>query len=349
MKKRTAAVTVLLAAAVFLAGCGDDSKKAWLDEIKASDYVKLGEYKGIEVSQAKPAVTEEERDSYISYFLKMDPDRGVIEGDTVNIDYVGTKDGTAFEGGTASGASLTIGSGSFIEGFEDGLIGAKKGDTVELNLQFPADYRATELAGQDVVFTVTVNSILAGEEQELTDGYVKGLGIDGVETVDAYRQYVYDMLLAQAEQTYDTNVENLIADEVISRCEFTKDPPQAMVERYTETLKQNLTNQAASYGMDLMQFLGNYGMDESNYEENLKSQAVKSAQQYIVLKAIADAEKISVSDEEIQNSMDELAKSSGYESSEDIGELVDTRDYSEFLLGQKVMDMLRENAVVSGE
>lgn len=252
MKKKIVLAVVLTALSAVLAGCGDDSDKAWLDEIKASNYVKLGEYKGIEVTEADPVVNDEEKEAYISYLLKMNPDRGVIEGDTVNIDYTGTKDGTAFDGGTASGTNLTIGSGQFIEGFEEGLIGAKTGDTLELNLTFPEDYQSAELAGQDVVFSVTVNSIMAQEEQELTDEYVKGLAITDVNTVDEFNQYVSDMMMAQAQQTYDNNVETAIADAVIANCEFKKDPPQAMVDRYTTTLTENLTNQATTYGMTLL-------------------------------------------------------------------------------------------------
>lgn len=349
MKKRLLTVIILTGLAAFLTGCGDDSKKAWLYEINTADYVTLGEYKGIEVTQAEPVVTDEERDSFISYSLKLNPDRSVKEGDMLDIDYVGTKDGTAFEGGSASGATLTIGSGQFIPGFEEGLIGVKRGETVELPLTFPEDYKNSELAGQEVIFTVTVNNILAQEEQELTDDFVKGLDLGGIDTVESYRQYVDDMLLAQAQQTYQTNVENTIADEVIARCEFKKEPPAAMVERYTETLTENLTSQAAGYGMSLVQYMANYGMDESNYKENIKSEATKSAQQYIVLQAIADAENISVSEEDLQTGLDELAKSSGYESAEDIKEMVDSRDYAEYLMGRKVMDFLFENAAKTAE
>ena len=131
MAALAAAAAVLLATA----GCGqDDGKKAYLDEVKAEDYVKIGGYKGLEVVQALPEVTEEQRDSYINYILSLNPSDGAKEGDTVNIDYAGTMDGVAFDGGTASGQNLTLGSGRFIEGFEEQLIGAKIGETKNLNL-----------------------------------------------------------------------------------------------------------------------------------------------------------------------------------------------------------------------
>lgn len=351
MKKRTAgtkiaAWTVAAAMMVAVAGCGqDDSDKVYLDEIKVENYVNLGEYKGMEVVQAPPEVTEESIDSYINYFLSLNPSDGAKEGDTVNIDYAGTLDGVAFDGGTAAGQNLTLGSGRFIAGFEEGLIGAKAGDTVELNLTFPEDYHA-ELAGKDVVFTVTVNAIMAAEPQELNDAYVKGLD-NGCSTVEEYRQYVSDLLMEDATAAYENSIENSLVDMLMERCEFTKEPPQAMVADYEEILTANLTAEAAGYGVTLEQLMSlGYGMDADSYTDEIKKQAERYAQQSIMLQAIADKENLSISEEELQAEMEEIAAAGAYESVEELQKDLDARRYKESMMAQKVMGMLRENAVI---
>ncbi len=351
MLLKIVSVAVMTAAAATFAGCGstDDSQKVYLNEIDAKDYVKLGEYKGLEITQADPEVTDETRDSYINYLLSMNPDRGVIEGDTVNIDYVGTLDGVAFDGGTASGSNLTIGSGQFIDGFEDGLIGAKVGDTVELNLTFPEGYQAAELAGKDVVFTVTINTIMSATPQELTDEYVKGLGIE-CSTVEEYQQYVYDMMYEEQLSAYDIQVENALASAAVEKSEFIKDPPQAMLDRYNEMLTSSLTSAAAAYGMTLEQYMQlYYGMDAATYPEEIKTEALNSAQRYILLQAIADAEGLNVTDEELRADIENTVAESSYESVDAFKEAVDEESYREYMMSEKVLGMMRENAVISAE
>ncbi len=347
---KTVALTSIMAAAMLFTACGDadDSEKVYLDEIKAKDYVKLNEYKGVAVTQAQPEVTDEERDAYIDSLLCKNPDRAVIEGDTVNIDYVGTLDGVAFDGGTASGDDLTIGSGRFIDGFEDGLIGTNVGDTVDLNLTFPEDYTSEEMAGKSVVFTVTVNSITATEPQELNDANVQRLDL-GLSTVDELKKYAYDELYAEEVELYNTEVEFAVMDVLMEGCEFKKEPPQAMIDRYEAVLKENLTTQAAAYGMTFEQLMQLYGMDEATYTAEIQSQAVQSAKQYIILQAIADEENLNVPDEEWNAEVEAMAADAGYEDLETFKELIDAQGYKEYMMGQKVLDMLRENAVVSAE
>lgn len=347
---KAVALTTIMAAAMVFTGCGDsdDSAKVYLNEIKAKDYVKLNEYKGVAVTQAQPEVTDEERDAYIDSLLCKNPDRAVIEGDTVNIDYVGTLDGVAFDGGTASGADLTIGSGQFIDGFEDGLIGTNIGDTVDLNLTFPEEYHSEEMAGKAVVFTVTVNSITAVEPQELNDANVQRLDL-GLNTVDELKQYAYDELYAEEEEAYHTEVEFAVMDKLMEGCEFKKEPPQAMINRYESVLKENLTAQAAAFGMTFEQLMQLYGMDEAAYTAEIQSQALQSAKQYIILQAIADAENLNVTDEEWNAEIEAMAADAGYEDLEVFKDLIDAQGYKEYMMGQKIMDMLRENAVVSAE
>lgn len=321
-----------------------------LDKLNTEEYVSVTEYKGIEVAEAQPQVDEADKESYINYLLSMNPPEGVEEGDTVVIDYVGTLDGVAFEGGTASGAYLTIGSGQFIDGFESGLIGAKTGDTVELNLTFPKDYRSEDMAGKSVVFTVTINNIMAAEPQELTDEFVKNLALEECSNVAEFETYAYNMLYEEAVAAYESNVKGAIITVLMENSEFKKDPPQDMSDRYEETLIYNLTYQAESYGVSLADFMMMYyGMDEETYLTEIKNQAKASAQQYIMMQDIANKEGLTISDEEMNSSIEEMALEYGYASADDYKTQtqMNINDYKEYLMGQKVLNFLMENAVVT--
>ena len=319
-----------------------------LDTLHTEEYVSVAEYKGIQVAEPQPQVSQEEKASYIDYLLSMNPPEGVEDGDTVVIDYVGTKDGVAFEGGTASGAYLTIGSGQFIDGFESGLIGAKTGDTVELNLTFPEDYKTEELAGEEVVFTVTVNTIRAAEPQELTDEFVRGLGLEECSSIAEFDEYVYNILYEQAVAAYEDNVKNAIVTVLMDSSQFKKDPPQDMTDRYAKTLTYNLTLQAESNGMSLSDFMMMfYGMDEETYLAEIQSMAKMSAQQYIMMQAIANQEGLNISEGELDSQIQKLAEESGYGSAEEYRAQLDVEDYKEYLMGQKVLDFLMENAVIT--
>ena len=180
-------MAAVFAAAALLTACGN---KEYLKDIKAADYVTLGEYTGIEASAKEPVVEDGMVDLYIEMYIKPAyttteevTDRAVETGDTVNIDYTGYIDGEVFDGGSATGASLTIGSKRFIAGFEDGLIGAEIGENVTLNLNFPDPYDPNpDLSGVPVVFEVKVNSIGKQIVSELTEDFVKSLNIYGVGT-----------------------------------------------------------------------------------------------------------------------------------------------------------------------
>ncbi|MCI8358852.1 MAG: trigger factor [Lachnospiraceae bacterium] len=353
MKKKI----LLMAAAVLLAGmlsaCGKDT--AYLSGIKASDYVTLGAYKGVEVTQPEPEVTDEYVDSYIEYLrtqrtvMTEVTDRTTVqEGDTVNIDYAGYRDGVAFEGGTAQGADLTIGSGSFIAGFEDGLIGTNVGDTVSLDLTFPAEYKPNpDLAGAAVVFEVTVNSISIAETPELTDELVQEFGIEECGTVEELRAYVYDAFYEEAVSLYDDAVASDITKAVMADSIFSE-PPAEMVERYQNMLLESMTAQAAAYGVSLDTFMMNYyNMDTESYMAVFQEDATTMAQQYIMFQAIADTEGLSPSKEEIAKAMEEEVTNFGYDSVEAFKEEVGEEVFYEYLMSDKVMEFLKSNAVIN--
>ena len=202
MKKKTLGFLAALLSVCMLAGCGAKdtgdgtgsgsgagTESTALKDMDVDKYVTLGEYKGLAVTVDTVEVDEDEWDSLVNnvYYGNITAenggitDRAVETGDTVNIDYEGKKDGVAFDGGTAQGYDLTIGSGSFIDGFEDGLIGVMPGETVDLDLSFPEVYpNNPDLAGQPVVFTVTVNYIQPAQDGQLDDEVISNFGIDGV-------------------------------------------------------------------------------------------------------------------------------------------------------------------------
>jgi len=297
MKKRIMAVVLAAAMTLGLAGCGKKDP-AYLSGIKAEDYVELCDYSSIPVEEAQPSVSDDYVNMYIQYTLSSSAvteevtDRDDVEsGDIVNIDYTGKIDGKEFDGGSAKGYDLTIGSGSFIDGFEDGLIGKKVGETVDLNLKFPDDYGNTDVAGKDVVFTVKINKISQKVTPELTDDWVSQQNITGVSTVDAYRDYVKKQLMTQAQQTYDSDVQQKIAQYLVDNSTFKKDPPTEMVDRFDDQITSNYAQQ---YGMTAESFreaVTGTGSTESSTESATESatEAVTEAATEAVTEAAAEA------------------------------------------------------------
>ena len=224
-----------------------------LDEINPSDYITLGEYKGLTVEVAPASVTDEDVDGYINNLIEANPakteitDRPIQKGDIANIDYEGkyADTGVAFEGGTAQGFDLDIGSGMFIPGFEDGLVGVNLGDTVDLDLTFPEEYGSKDLAGKKVVFTVKVNKI-SEKSKEPTDEWAAGLGMEGVTNLEQLKETSKKQLTEEAEATHKADVESAVIDKVIEISEY-KDFPQEVLNYYLIQENQQLENYAQMY------------------------------------------------------------------------------------------------------
>ncbi|WP_243126646.1 trigger factor [Clostridium sp. HBUAS56010] len=306
--------------------------------------VTLGEYKGIEVTKEPIEVTDEEIsqaiDNDLAAKLKtVDVDREVKDGDVVNIDYVGTKDGVAFDGGTAKGADLTIGSNQFIDGFEDGLIGAKKGEKVSLNLTFPERYQNADLAGKAVVFDVTVNGVKEKQKPELNDEFVKEN--TSFKTVEEYKESKKQDLLKSKGDQADQKVKNDIYTAIANDAKI--EPDQKAIDANYENLIATYTNQAANYGLDFATFVGAFtGMNEEDFKNTMKAQAEEIVKQRLVVSAIADKEEIKVTDDDRKEVADQL----GYESAEKLIEAETKYAVDDFIMNQKVMDFLTENAVI---
>ena len=328
--------------------------KIYFEDIAVDDFVTLGEYKGLEVIQSKSEITDAQVEDFINYTLSGSAsleeitDRDVVEeGDIANIDYEGKKDGVAFDGGTAQGYDLGIGSGSFIPGFEEGLVGVKVGETVDIDLTFPENYRAADLAGQAVVFTVTVNSISKEVTPELNDEYVQGLGIQGVGTVEQFREYAREGLEAEAEQSYTYNVQMQLMTLVAQNATI-QEPPADLIAKYKNLSMSQTEYQAAMYGMDLETFVsGYYGVDLATYETQIDTSALETAKQALVCYKIAKEEGLEVTEEELNSKIEESYASMGYASADAFKETVDLKEFSDSLLLDKVLTFLVDNANIT--
>lgn len=314
----------------------------------ASDYVTLGEYKGLTVVRDPAEVTEEEIDEQIRSQLQNSDavetlTEGVVqEGDTANIDYEGKKDGTAFDGGTAEGYDLTIGSHTFIDGFEDGLIGVAVGDTVDLPLTFPENYGNEELAGQDVVFTVTVNEIRRAPE--LTDE-VAGIVTDG-EYNDAasYRESVRAQLLETREEQIESSLMGDLLTQIANTSEITG-YPQEMVDYNVALMEQYYRSVAEMYSMEFEAFLSAYlDMTPEEFHDEAVLACQQILQQEMYLKAIAETEGLEISEEEYAEGTQRYAAEYGYETAEELIAANDEGELRISLLQDKVLDFLMDNA-----
>ena len=350
-------IAVLVAVMVFsLTGCSSSGAR-YLKGLNASSYVTPCDYVGIvvEVSEEDYAVSETYVDYLVNYAVSSTSyeaevtDRDdVQDGDIVNIDYVGTLDGEEFDGGSSEGYDLEIGSGTFIDGFEEGLIGATVGSTVDLELTFPEDYSSEDLAGQDVIFTVTINSISEEVTPEFTDEWVLEQGIDGVETTDDFWQYYYDYLAEDAQESYEDEIQDQIIDYLLENSTFKKDLPQGMVDRMTETITEYYQEYADYYGYDSLDEFMQYYFDteEGEYESYITDRAEISVKQLLVTKAISDKEGLNPSKSEWETQLSIYAAYYGYDSIEDYKEAEDAESIRENMMYSNVLEFLMESVVV---
>ena len=365
MKKKTLGLLAAVLSVAMLTGCGakdtgettgstsqGTTDSVVLKDLDVDKYVTLGEYKGLEASVDTVEVDEDEWNTMVNnvYYGNITADNGGIvdraveTGDTVNIDYEGKKDGVAFDGGTDQGYDLTIGSGQFIDGFEDGLIGVMPGETVDLDLTFPEAYGNADLAGQAVVFTVTVNYIQPAQDGELSDEIISNFGIDGVTNEEELRQYAYDYLNENAQQNYESNVQQAVMDAFMAGNTFSS-VPEALVQKYSDAAESSITSMASAYGVDGDTFTQYYyGQDLDSF---LSAYSEEAAKQDIALQAVANKENLNISDEELDQMLQDRATAAGYDTIDEyIGE-TSKEDYREYFLYDKVMDYLVENARIT--
>ena len=284
----------------------EGESKANADVKRPSDYgtAELGKYVGVEIPNIDTSVSDQDVEAQINTELTQDPDvvevtdRAVQEGDTVNIDYTGTKDGVAFDGGSATGYNLVIGSNSFIEGFEAGLIGHSIGEDVKLDLTFPKDYNNADLAGAAVVFDVKINSISVSSPATLTDEWVNKHTNGEQKIVDEFKAAVKANLEEQRSKSAKSQDQYNAIAAVIADSKFEmKD--EAIDFEYNNIYKP-IDNMITQYGMDLDQYASAYGMSADELKTQIRNQAESYVKQVIVTREIYKKEKMSLTDEDYQ-------------------------------------------------
>lgn len=263
--------------------------------------VKLGAYKGIEVEAAKIEVTDEEVAADLENARQQQArmitveDRPVQDGDIATIDYEGFVDGVAFDGGKAEGHALTIGSHSFIDTFEEQLIGKNIGDEVEVNVTFPAEYHAAELAGKPALFKVAIKGIKCRELPELNDEFAQEAS--EFDTLDEYKADVKAKLQARKEKEAEAAKREAVITKIIENAEM--DIPEAMVDQQKMQMLEDFEMRLRSQGLSIEQYMQFTGMTANKFMESMAPQALKDIQYRLVLEAIAKEEKIEVEDSEL--------------------------------------------------
>ena len=282
-------------------------------EVFVKPDVTLGEYKGVEVKKEHTLVTEDDVNAEIekernkqAAEVSVD-DRAVAEGDTVNLDYSGSVDGVKFEGGTAEGQTLKIGSHTFIPGFEEQMVGMNIGEKKDLNVTFPTEYHAPDLAGKEAVFHVKVNGITETQLPALDDDFAKD--ISEFDTLDAYKADVRAKLEAQAAERDNNAFTNAVIEKVMANA--TVEIPDAMVERQIDSMVRNFEARLAQQGLKLADFMKYTGQDEKAFRGQYRDQAEKSVRANLVLEAVENTEKFEATEEEIDAEIEKFAKQIG--------------------------------------
>lgn len=282
-------------------------------EVFVKPDVTLGEYKGVEVKKEHTLVTEDDVNAEIekernkqAAEVSVD-DRAVAEGDTVNLDYSGSVDGVKFAGGTAEGQTLKIGSHTFIPGFEEQMVGMNIGEEKDLNVTFPTEYHAPDLAGKEAVFHVKVNSITETQLPALDDDFAKD--ISEFDTLDAYKADVRAKLEAQAAERDNNAFTNAVIEKVMANA--TVEIPDAMVERQIDSMVRNFEARLAQQGLKLADFMKYTGQDEKSFRNQYRDQAEKSVRANLVLEAVENVEKFEAAEEEIDAEIEKFAKQIG--------------------------------------
>ena len=379
MKKRAIMISMLLVMALSVTGCSqktatkdkdtkteetaktDDAEETESDNtedtsedtpttaelmagIDVEKCVTLGDYKGVTVEKTIQSVTDEDVQNEIDNALANYPvevDQAAKEGDTVNIDYVGKIDGEEFDGGSDQGADLKLGSGKFIDGFEDGLIGARR-ETRTLNLTFPEDY-TQDLAGKAVEFTVTVNAVKE-PLSEPTDQWVAD-NIEGYDNIADYKAGIRSEQEENNEQTAENQVRYAAWTQVIDNCTI-NEYPETLVEVGKKLYEQQVETYAKYAGMELDAYIESSGLTQEEYQSNMEEYGKNVAAQALVCQAICDKEGFAIGDDDYQKALQDMLTE--YGCTED--ELIQTYgqdNVEQSIMLNRVSNLILENANVT--
>ena len=306
-------------------------------DVATKPEVTLGEYKGVEVPKADVAVTDEEVDAEVKKEQEKNSrtitveDRAAAKDDIVTIDFEGFVDGDAFEGGKGTDYPLTLGSNTFIPGFEDQLIGANTGDHVEVNVTFPEEYQAKELAGKAAVFQCDVKKIEAKELPELDDDFAKD--VSEFDTLAEYRENVKKTLTEKKEKEAETAKENAAIDKAIENAQM--DIPELMIQTQCRQMMDDFGRRMQSQGLSMEQYFQFTGMTADKMMEDMKPQALKRIQTRLVLEKIAEVEDIQITEEETDAEIAKMAEAYKMEA-----------DKIKEILGDEQLEQLKKDLAV---
>ena len=332
-------------------GSGKDLK--FNVEVFVRPDVELGEYKGLAVEIAQQEVTDEAIDAEIekdrekaSRTIDIE-DRPIQDGDIVNLDYAGTVDGVAFEGGTAEKQTLTIGSGRFIPGFEEQMIGMSIDEEKDLNVTFPDPYQSQELAGKEAVFHVKVNGIQMVERPELDDDFAQD--ISDFDTFADYKADVVKKLTERVKKNNENMAKNALVDKAVENAKV--DIPQAMIDRQSDYMIQEMEMQSAYQGFRLDDYLKYMGMTREALKAQNEGEATRRVKNELVIDAIRKAEGIEPTEEDIEKQIAEQAERYGQDVEDFKKNLTDEqRAYlKDDAAIAKVLDLMMESATITAK
>lgn len=320
----------------------------YVAEVQLRPSVTLGQYKGIEIPRQAYTVTDEEVEMALkseqeSQARFVDVERPAADHDRVLLDYAGTVDGVAFEGGTAEDQTLELGSGTFIPGFEEQLIGICAGEDRDVKVTFPEQYHAAELAGKDAVFACKVKAVQVKEIPELDDEFIKD--ISEFDTVDEWKQNKKEELLKQREQSAKVAEENELLTKAADNMEC--EIPECMVDRQVQAMLQDMAYRLAGSGISMEQYMQIVGTDMDKLKEMYKPEAKMRCRIDLAIEAIKNAEGITASDEEIDAQIESYASQNGM-TKEDLEKNLSEDDRAYFAdraCVEKVINLLSDNAV----
>ncbi len=310
--------------------------------------MKIDGYKGVEATRTEKPVTDEDVDAEIERVRARNSrmidvtDRAAALEDTVNIDYSGSVDGVKFEGGTAEGQDLTLGSGQFIPGFEDQIVGHNIGDAFDVNVTFPEAYHAEELAGKAAVFAVKLNGIKFNEKPALDDEFAKD--VSEFDTLDEYKADIKAKIEEHNKKDADAMVDEQLVAAIVEKLEG--DIPPVMIDAECENMVRDFDTRLRMQGMDLKTYFQYTGLNLDAMREQSRPQAERQVKTRLALETIAALENITASEEDIEAEFTRLSEAYGMEVDK-IKAQVTAEDLAEDIKVKKAVDLIRENAVIT--
>ncbi len=318
-------------------------------EVIVKPEVELGDYKGIEIEKIEYNVTDEHIEDELKSVQEKNGrmtdagDRPVKDGDILTIDYAGFVGEDQFQGGTAEGQQLEIGSGQFIPGFEEQLVGKNIGEEIEVAVTFPEEYHEPSLQGKEAIFKVTIHSIKEKELPELDDEFAKD--VSEFDTLDEYKESIKERLAEDFKSKEESENENSLIEKVIGNCNV--DIPEAMIDTQLENEIQEFEYRMRMQGLNLDQYLEITNSTLDSLKDQLRPMAADRVRGDLVLEAIAKAENLEVTEEDIDKELEKIAMTYEEEKREEFIKDMKSRDLSYLdtpIINGKVIEMLKENA-----